>query len=390
MNPAIVKKLQEQSQKLHTAGGLRRLRVSERVDTNHLRLNERELINFASNDYLALSTHPAVLKASAQATGIAASASASRLVCGHDASIEKLEKDLRDWKQNEGLLTLGSGFLANLGLLHLLADSTTAVFSDRLNHASIIDGLRLSGCKIRRYRHLDMSHLESLLRKEKLEKKIIVSDSVFSMEGDEAPLKELVRLKKKHQAMLVIDEAHATGLRGPEGQGLVYELGLQSQVDFTVGTFSKAMGSYGAYISFPPNLMPLFVSSLRPLVYSTALPPAVTAATLQSLQVLRAMGVEKRKKPLQLASAFQTRLGIKNPSPSQIVPLYCHSSDAAMSLMHYLFDEGYNAVAIRPPSVPPGRALIRFCFSSAHTESQLEKLAEILLKKEAMVFWKND
>ena len=341
----------------------------------------KRLVNLSSNNYLGLAGHPALIEAAARGAAAGAGAGSSRLVVGNDPATAALEEKIAAFKGAEAALVVGSGYLANVGAIAALCSRDTAIFLDRLDHASIVDGARLSGAELNRYRHRDLDQLEGLLAKSSAARKLIVTDTVFSMDGDTAPLSELVELKDRHGALLLADDAHGGGVFGPRGEGYAHELGLADRIDLTVGTFSKAFGVYGAYISANRALIDHLVSTCRTLIYSTALPPAVIAAIDTSLDLVAA--ADDRRRDLHAKSErFRTRLAElgfdTGASATQIVPALVGSSERALELARALEERGVLAVAIRPPTVPAGGERIRFSLMATHKDGDLELALEAL------------
>ena len=336
------------------------------------------LLNLASNNYLGLSSHPELIEAATKAaTRHGCSSGASRLITGNFALAETLEAELATFKHQEAALVTSSGYAANLAVFTALADRHTVVFSDRLNHASIIDGVLLSGARLVRYRHLDMAHLERLLAREALvDKKIIVTDSVFSMDGDVAPLARLVELGKAHGALIVVDEAHAMGVLG-RGRGLTAALGLSEDVDVHVGTLSKALGSLGGYVAGRVETIELLRNRGRSFIFSTALPPAVLAASLAALRHIKAnpglgarlMRLSKQIRDHLIGLGFDT-MG----STTQIIPVSCGRNRVALHAQALLRAEGLLVAAVRPPTVPQGTARLRLSLRADLTDDDLKRI----------------
>lgn len=343
----------------------------------------RVLLNLSSNDYLGLSGHPAIAQAMSQALEAeGAGSGGSRLVTGNREAYDRLELALADWQQSESAIIFSNGYMANCGVISALVGLGDVVFSDRLNHASISDGITLSRAEHARYRHLDMEHLRRLLAKHRnARRKLIVTDAVFSMDGDQAPLQELVLLKQEHGAMLMVDEAHSGGLYGRHGEGLCHSLGLHRDVDVHIGTFGKAFGVYGAYASGSSAFIRWLVNKARPFIYSTALPPSIIAGISESLKLVRqehwrrdrlARAGMRFRESLRSAG-FQVDIG-----DSPIVPLRIGQPETALRFGSALEEEGILAVAIRPPTVPDGTSRIRISLSSAHTQEELDHAAEVI------------
>lgn len=336
----------------------------------------RVLLNLASNDYLGLAQHPAIIKAiSEMLLAEGGGSGASRLVTGNRPPYGRLEEALATWQKSEAALVFANGYMANSGVIRALAGRGDVVFSDQLNHASIVDGIVLSRAEHARYRHNDMTHLKALLNKHRdKRRKLIVTDAVFSMDGDQAPLRELVSLKQEYGAMLMVDEAHSGGIYGERGEGLCHELGLQNEVDVHMGTFSKSFGVYGAYVSGSRTLIRWLINKARPLIYSTALPPSLVAGISTALALVQAdhwrrerlFSASRLFRSSLCASGFQTGTG-----DSPIVPVIVGDNDMALRFSQALEEEGIAAVAIRPPTVPDGTARIRFSLSAVHTDEEL-------------------
>ena len=362
---------------LKEQGLLRRLRPFERLGPSLRSPEGRELLNLCSNDYLGLSCHPALAEAAARAarergTG----ATASRLIVGDDPEYEQLERDLADWKGTKAALVLGSGYATNVGVIPALAGRGDAIFSDSLNHASIVDGCRLSRADVHVYQHRDPEHLEQLLRGSAARRKLIVTDAVFSMDGDTAPLQEIAELKDRFGAALMVDEAHSAGVFGPEGEGLTHELGMAGHVDLHLGTFSKAFGVYGAYVAGRESWIRRLQNVCRSLIYSTALPPPVIGAAAAALELVR--NADSARQALRRkAESFRVRLTELDlatcGSTTQIVPVLVGDAEATLSLSAELEERGVLAIAIRPPTVPVGTARLRFSLTAAHEDSDLKR-----------------
>ncbi len=341
--------------------------------------------NFSSNDYLGLSQHPLLIERSQEwAKKYGVGSGASRLVTGNLDIFTQLENKIAVFKEKEAALIMVSGFQANVSVLPALFDKdilgdTPLVFSDKLNHASMHLGCQAAGISQIRYRHNDMEHLEELLKKhsDNAAPKFILTESIFSMDGDIAPLEKISELAKKYNCFTIIDEAHATGVFGKNGQG------LSTQADLVIGTFSKAFGSFGAYIACSKTLKEFLVNKCSGLIYATALPPTVLASIDAALDLIPTMDME-RAKLQNMAQNFRnemTNIGFNcAESQTQIVPLMIGEASEALQLSQNLKENGIWATAIRPPTVPHNSARLRFTFSTAHTENDLDKLISILKK----------
>lgn len=339
-------------------------------------------VNFASNDYLGLSQHKDLKDASAEwAQKYGAGNAASRLVTGNLVEFHKIEAKIAKLKGSEAALILASGFQANAAVLQALFDKsilglTPYIVSDRLNHASMHFGCKAAGVSEKRYRHLDLTHAEQLLKATPTgTASFLMTETVFSMDGDIAPMKELKALCETYGAMLIADDAHGFGVLGANGAGLAL------QADLTIGTFSKAMGSFGAYVAGSKVMIDYLIQRCGGLIYSTALPPATLGAINSALDLLPTLNAERKKVKL-LASQFRGEMegfGFDTgASETQIVPLIVGEAEAALALSDYLKSQGFWVTAIRPPTVPKGTARLRFAFSSAHEQKDLDRLIAAL------------
>lgn len=359
------------------AGLERRLVDVGRDDARTVTVDGRSYLNFSSNDYLGLATHSELIaRARDWAARYGAGSAASRLVTGNLDIFTGIEAKVAALKDSEAALIMASGFQANAAMLQALLDrgvlgAEPLVFADRLNHASMHFGCWAAGVRQIRYRHLDLDHLETLLAKHEHDAapKFILTESVFSMDGDVAPMEDLAALARGHDATLISDDAHATGVLGPGGKG------LSAGADITMGTFSKAMGSFGAYIACSRTVRDYLVNRCSGLIYSTALPPAVLGAIDAALDLLPTLDAERRH-VAGLADRFRREaraLGYDTgASASQIVPVIVGGADDALVLSAHLRDVGIWAAAIRPPTVPKGGARLRFAFSAAHTDADID------------------
>jgi len=357
----------------------RRLTASQRSDIL-IHRDGRQLVNFASNDYLGLSTHPDICRAAIneiEKHGLGSGA--SRLISGDDPLLHSLEDELASWKGFEACLVVGSGMLANIGLIQALANRHTHLFCDKLNHASLVDGARLSGAKVSRFEHLDYNQLASLLDKKPAEQRILVSDGIFSMDGDAADLSTLIGLCEQHKALLLIDDAHGAGVVGESGKGLTDMAGITGHERLIeVGTLGKAFGCYGAFILGTSEMIEGLRQRLRTLTYSTALPAALPAAALAALHLIQQGDLRKRlQKNMAMFKQETSELSLM-VSETPIQPLLIGSDANALSIASALADAGFFVPAIRPPTVPEGTSRLRITLSAAHAESQICHLAEAL------------
>ncbi|MCX5877433.1 MAG: 8-amino-7-oxononanoate synthase [Deltaproteobacteria bacterium] len=369
-------------------GGLRSLRPVIRRGKGRLTLagdDAQELLDFSSNDYLALAEHPALIAAAQEGLRrFGAGSGASRLMSGDLAVHHELEEAVALLKGKEAALTFGSGYMANTGIIPALVTRHDRIFSDRLNHASIDDGCRLSGARLVRFRHNDLNHLEELLKEKRgTGTALIVVESIYSMDGDRCPLRELVQLKERFDCLLMVDEAHATGVFGANGGGVIEEDGVGSGVDLAMGTFGKALGSYGAYVAGNREMIEYLLNRARSFVFSTALPPSVAAASLAAVQLVRQEPNQRRElhgkidyfKGLLRTGGYGADLG-----PSQIIPILVGESRAALNKAGLLQKQGIFATAVRPPTVPEGTARLRFTITRHHSTADLTLAAKALLE----------
>lgn len=344
------------------------------------------VLMLCSNDYLGLADHPKVRKAAARAAmSQGAGSGSSRLVAGNHDFHEELEFELSRFKQVESALLFGSGYLANTGTIAAIAgiEPGGVVFSDELNHASIIDGCRLAEAETFVYRHCDLDHLEWGLRKAGGRARLIVTDSLFSMDGNLAPLPGIVDLAERHGVMTMVDEAHATGCIGPEGRGAIAEWGMNGRVDLVVGTLGKSLGSYGAFVGCSADLRDFLINRARPFIFSTAPPPPSVAAASKALQLVQSKPgrLERLRRNSQILRESLRGHGIPTGSSStQIIPVTVGDPMATMGLCERLLSEGIHAQAIRPPTVPDGTSRLRMSVMSEHKSSELREAAKSLAR----------
>jgi glycine C-acetyltransferase/8-amino-7-oxononanoate synthase len=367
---------------LRRAGLYRELRVIETATGPRVRLDGRDVILLCSNDYLGLAGHPALRRAAAEAAERwGAGAGASRLVAGNLSLHAALEEELAVFKGYPRCVVFGSGFLANTGVIAALAGPGDVILSDALNHASIVDGCRLARAETVVYEHVDMDALDHGLRRAHGRRSLIVTDAVFSMDGDLAPLDDIVCLARAYGARVLVDEAHATGVIGAGGRGLVAAHGLEGDVDILIGTLSKALGSYGAFACCGPEVAELLVNRARTLIYSTALPPPSVAAALAALRLLRDEPeiVERLWSNARTLRAELARHGFDvGDGPVPIVPVVLGAPELATEACERALGDGVFAQAIRPPTVPPGTSRLRIVATAAHREEELRRAAGVV------------
>ncbi len=356
---------------LREAGLYRELRTIESAQGPNVRLDGRDVLLLCSNDYLGLAGDPRLRDAAAEAAERwGAGAGSSRLVSGNMTPHAELERRLAELKGTEACVLFGSGYLANTGVISALAGAGEIVVSDSLNHASIIDGCRLARAETKVYAHRDLDQLAAALDDPR--PATVVTDAVFSMDGDLAPLREIAELAHRHGARVVIDEAHATGVVGPEGRGLAHELGIE--VDVVIGTLGKALGSYGAFACCSAETAEFLVNRARTLIYSTALPPPSVGAALKALELMDRALVGRLHAN---ARTLRRALGVAE-SGMPIVPLLAGEPETALAQCAAALDRGVFVQAIRPPTVPPGTSRLRAVATAAHQESELLEAAEVL------------
>jgi len=346
-------------------------------------IDGRQLLNFGSNDYLGLAADPRLAEAAARtARDEGWGTGASPLLAGRSAAHRVLEERLAEFEGTEAALVFSSGFAANSGVVAALAERGDAIFADQLNHASLIDGCRLSRAEVHVYPHSDADRLEELLRGAgKYRRRLIVSDSLFSMDGDAAPLERLCELAERYDAMLLLDEAHATGVFGAAGRGLAEAAGVEDRVAVRIGTLSKALGSIGGFIAGSRSLVDWLVNRARPYVFSTAPPAACCAAAAAALEIVAAEPW-RRETLLANAAALRNALAMRGwnigHGASQIVPAIVGGAADAIALSERLRDAGLYVPAIRPPSVPEGESRLRISLTANHAPAMIDGLIAAL------------
>jgi len=350
-------------------------------------IDGRSVLNFSSNNYLGLAGHPKVIEAAVQAARqCGAGATASRLIAGNNETFRNLETFLAEWKQTESALVFGSGYQANIGIISALMDEQDLIVSDELNHASIIDGCKLSRARVLVYPHLQVDQAEKALKSYEARRKLLVTESVFSMDGDTAPLTELSFVCRRWGAMFMVDEAHATGIRGPQGSGLAGELGVTP--DIQMGTLGKAVGAAGAYVAGEKCLIDFLINKSRSLIYTTAPPPATVGAALAALKLIKSsQGEQLRCQLHENAQNFNRLLNksclVSTPItaiPSHIIPIIIGKSDSAMKISKACLRNGIFAHGIRYPTVPEGTARLRFTLMTDHTPDDLAMAVHVVEK----------
>jgi 8-amino-7-oxononanoate synthase len=378
-----MKYISDELERIKKSGLYRKLNIVESAQGTHLEIKGKTYLSFCSNNYLGLANNPLVIKAVKDAVGkYGWGAGASRLVSGNMRLHEVLEGEISKLKGKEASIVFPTGYMANIGTISSLVSKGDLVICDKLNHASIIDGCRLSGADFRVYPHCDMEKLENILKKSsKYSRKLIVTDTVFSMDGDIAPLPDIVRIAHKYKAMVMVDEAHGTGVFGKRGGGVVEHFNLSKKVDIVMGTLSKAVGSLGGYVSGDEDLINFLRNKARLFMYTTALPPAVCAASIAGIKLIQ-------KNPLLRTSLWDNVRYLKEklellhfnviPSESPIFPILMGDAKKAVDVSKLLYKKGILIPAIRPPTVPAKSSRLRMTVMSTHTRKDLERLLEVL------------
>lgn len=374
--------LSKELQEIKEKGLYRDLRIITGPQEPRVIIEGRECLLFASNNYLGLANHPRLKKASQEAIErYGVGAGASRLISGTMELHTRLEERIARFKGRESAILFSSGYLANLGVITSLVGREDVVIVDRLNHASIIDAARLSFAKLLVYPHRDMSRLERILERcQAYKRRLIVTDSIFSMDGDLAPLPEIVSLAKKYQAFVMIDEAHATGVFGRKGRGAEEHFGLEGEIDIVMGTLSKAIGSLGGFVTGSQRLIEYLRNKARSFIYTTALPPGVCAASMAGLDLIE-------NEPLLRERLWQNVRYIRDGllrmgfdlmgSETQIIPILIGGVGKTMEISEYLFSQGIFIPGIRPPTVPEDRCRLRMSLMATHTREDLDRLLEV-------------
>lgn len=369
--------LQSECTELEQAGLLRHLRVVMSAPTGTINLGGRDVVMLGSNNYLGLSTHPKVIDAAVEATKVyGTGASGSRLISGNNTIYETLENNLAKTKGTEAALVFSSGYAANTSIIPVLAGEDDLILSDTLNHASIIDGCRLSRATKKVYRHCDVEHLMTLLSESTgFRRRLIVTDGVFSMDGDIAPLQDIYTVAKNYDAMLLVDDAHGFGVLGKGGSGTVAHCGLEGKDIIQMGTLSKAIGGLGGYVAGSRALIELLINRARGFIFTTGLPPATLAAANAALNVMRSSS-KLRKRLLENADTVKISLAKMGytllPSQTQIIPVVIGEPQHATDIAEALLIKGVFAPAIRPPAVPTGTSRLRVTVMATHTDGDID------------------
>ena len=365
------------------AGLYRKLREISSAKGPRVIIDGKTVLLMASNDYLGFCSHPAIKKAAQDAISVwGTGAGASRLISGNISLFRELEKQLASLKKTEDALVFSTGYMANIGLLSAVGEAGDVIYSDELNHASIIDGCRMSRAHVEIFPHKDTERLASLLKQgHQFRRRIIVTDGVFSMDGDLAPLPRLVELARNHAAMIIVDDAHATGVLGNRGGGTAEHFALEGKCDIVMGTLGKALGCFGAFVAGSRELRELLINRARPFIFTTALPPAVVASALEALSLLD-KEPEWRKALWENVDFFKNGLQERGfntlDSATPIIPIIVGEARQAVSISESLLQEGLFIQAIRPPTVPEGSSRLRVTITAAHTKEDLAWALEVL------------
>lgn len=376
-----------QLQDIEDRGGRRVLRVHDRSNKSgaSMSVNGHPALNFGANDYLNLARHPLVVERIVEVVEqVGWGSGASPLVSGRGPIHEELEKKLSDFEEAEGALLFPTGYAANMAAVMTLVGHGDVIFGDRLNHASLIDGCQLSGAEVYRYRHSDMDHLETLLKRhrEKFKRAILVTDTLFSMDGDLAPVRGLGELASRYDCAVLADEAHATGVYGSKGAGWCHESGCIDQVLIRTGTISKSLGGLGGFLVGPDPLIQLAIHRGRGFMFSTAMPQAIAAAASVAIDLVSAMEqerIELRMMSVELRRTLREQGWQVGEGDSPIIPVYIGDPNKTMQLAKSLFGHGCYVPAIRPPSVPVGKSLLRISLSVMHSRQDIAKLGDCFM-----------
>jgi 8-amino-7-oxononanoate synthase len=375
--------LQKELQALEASGTCRTLKTVASPQGREIIINNKRVLNFSCNDYLGLANDERIKKAMLEAIeAFGVGTGASRLICGNMIPHRELEEELAHFKNTECALVYSSGYMANTGIVPALMDRRSIVLSDKLNHASIVDGIILSRARLVRYPHADMQALREILKGLPAHtQKLIVTDTVFSMDGDKAPLKEIVDLARSYEAMVMVDEAHAFGVLGLKGSGLVEELGLGIDVDIQMGTLSKAAGCFGAYVCGTRILREYLINKSRSFIYTTAMPAALAQAARTALRIILEAG-QLRRSLQENAETLRTKLQAMGfctmASSTPIIPILVKDPLEAVAMSKRLLQQGIFVQAIRPPTVPLGTSRLRLTVIATHTQEDLEQLLNAL------------
>lgn len=386
MTGQLFAELQAELDERARQGLLRRRRLLQSPQSVHIRADDTEVLSFCSNDYLGLANHPALVDAARQAlTAAGVGSGASHLITGHHQWHQTLEQALADFVGLPAALAFSSGYMANVGVVTALMRRGDAIFADKLNHASLNDAAVLARADLQRYRHNDLAQLESQLAASTAKRKLVIADAVFSMDGDLAPVPELLGLCERYDAWLMLDDAHGFGVLGEQGRGVLSHFGLRSPRIIYMATLGKAAGVSGAFVAAEQVVIEYLLQQARTYIYTTATPPALAAATLAALDVMQ-QDAARRSHLHALIARLKQHLQLKRwqlmPSDTAIQPLLVGDNQEAVRLSEYLQRHGILVPAIRPPTVPVGAARLRISLSAAHALTDLDRLADALQRAE--------
>jgi len=386
--------LQQELQILKNQGLFRGMKRVDSMQGPAVTVDNREVILLSSNNYLGLASHPEIIKAQVQAAEeFGASASASRLISGNMSLHEKLEKRIAAFKGTEAAIVFPTGYMVNVGTISSLVGEKDLIVCDKLDHASIIDGARLSSAKLRTYPHKNLDRLEDILKKEtSCKKKIIITDGIFSMDGDITPLPEITKIAKRFNAILMLDDAHATGVLGKKGKGTCEHFGIKKGVDIQMGTFSKALGNLGGFVAGSKALIEYIRNNARSFIYTTALPPAIVNGCIKAIGIVE-NDTSLKERLWSNVKRFTTALSELDldimDTQTQIIPLRTKDFSSTMKAAEFLFNEGIFAPGIRPPTVAKTKCRIRTSLIATHTKEQIERVIDVLKKAKNKGFFCN-
>lgn len=387
-SPPLLEALQAELAERASLGLLRQRRVLNGMQGVHVEVDGKRLLSFCSNDYLGLASHPDLIAAMCDTAAIAGAGSgASHLVTGHQQAHEALEQALQALMRLPGILLFTTGYMANLGVITALCGRDDAIFADKLNHASLNDAALLSRAELKRFPHNDLSSLERLLAQSHARRKLVVADAVFSMDGDLAPVPELLALCERYDAYLMLDDAHGFGVLGSEGRGILEHFALDSPRIIYMATLGKAAGAAGAFVAGPKILTDYLMQTARPYIYTTASPAPVAAAAMAGVRLIQ-QDHARRAHLHQLIAEFRATCQLQRwqlmESATAIQPIIIGSNDEALQVSKRLLGQGILVPAIRPPTVPKGTARLRISLSAAHTHEDIAQLLEALHTLEAI------
>ncbi len=377
MEKGIIKEIEKELLELEEKKLYRRMVTIDSTHDRWVKIQDRWVLLLCSNNYLGLANHPRVKKAVVEAINRYGFGSpASRLVAGNTVLHEELERRLAKFKQTECALLFSTGYMANIGVISAICNSPEdLIVSDKLNHASIIDGLLLSRAQFATFRHNDVEHLESILKRKKARRKLIVVDGVFSMDGDIAPLRNIADIAEKYDALLMVDDAHATGVIGETGRGSVEYWNLYGRIDIQMGTLGKALGGFGAFVAVNYKLREYLINRVRPFIFTTSLPIPVVAGVMEALNILEEnpdLVKRLRSNVVKFVKGLQEiGLDVKDQKTA-IIPIIVGDEERALKMSKLLFEEGVFVSAIRPPTVPKGTSRLRVTLMASHTDEDID------------------